>query len=238
MLADTLSGAPVGRIEPQVILPATAPYKLIDFIAQELPRWRDDPERLPESSEDRLTSQLCIHLNSASRRSAAWSDFQFVPQEPDDALGNRTLDLAAKPSGATLIIADRKYTKYQTILPIECKRLPTPSEKRRDKREYVITEPGTTGGIQRFKLGYHGKAHLVGAMIGYVQDHTFPHWIEQVNGWIGQLCISDSSGWSDGDLLQLQTDDSSSRLCTLHSCHSRARGLADCELRHLWIRMN
>jgi hypothetical protein len=42
---------------------------------------------------------------------------------------------------------------FDPIMPIECKRLPTPKAKDRDEREYVITEGATAGGIQRFKLG-------------------------------------------------------------------------------------
>jgi hypothetical protein len=184
MLADLPIAIDAGRLEPEIQLPRTARYALIEFIAEELPHWRDHPEREAQTSEVRLTDQLCSYLNSAARISSEWTHIQFRTEVPDEAKGARTIDLVPKPCGAILLIEGRRHTQFQPLLPIECKRLPTPEERDRDKREYVITSPGTTGGIQRFKFGYHGAAHQLGAMIGYVQEMTFAHWLGKVNGWI------------------------------------------------------
>jgi hypothetical protein len=125
------------------------------------------------------------------------------------------------------------------LLPIECKRLPTPKEKDRDEREYVVTAPPrTTGGIQRFKLGYHGAAHRLGAMIAYVQDMTLSHWLAQVNGWIRELSAEMGSAWSNSDALQPVQDDPAVGLFKLVSNHRRGGEFDEIELRHLWIRMN
>ena len=143
-----------------------------------------------------------------------------------------------KPRGAALVVEGRRHSQFDSLFPIECKRLPTPKEKDRDEREYVFTEPSTTGGIQRFKFGYHGAAHQFGAMIAYVQEQTFSHWVGQVNGWIRDLSAERNSTWSESDALQPLTEDAVTRLCTLKSHHRRAGGLGECELRHLWIEMN
>jgi hypothetical protein len=238
MLADSSIPSHTGRIEQDILLPATARYELIDFIAQELPHWRDHPDRPPASSETTLTGQLCDHLNAESYYSTTWSHVQFRTEVTDEIHSGRKIDLAAKPCGATLVIEGRRHSQFDTLLPIECKRLPTPKEKGRDEREYVITEPGTTGGIQRFKFGYHGAAHLVGAMIAYVQEQTFSHWAVQVNCWIQDLSAQAGVTWSCFDLLQPLSEDSAAGLCMLHSHHRREGGLEGFELRHLWVRMN
>ncbi len=229
MLADSPIAVHAGEIETDILLPGTARYELIDFIAKELPRWRDHPSRPKASAETTLTDQLCDHLNSATYYSTTWSHVQFRTEVPDEVRSGRKIDLAAKPRAAKLLIGGMRYGPFDTVLPIECKRLPTPKESGRDEREYVITEPGTTGGIQRFKFGHHGAAHNIGAMVAYVQDQTVGHWVTQVNGWIRSLSAKAGSAWSDSDLLQQQSDDSTSGICTLCSRHSRPGGLDECE---------
>jgi len=238
MLADRSISEQADRIEPDILLPATARHELIGFVAHELPRWRDHPDRKPATSETTLTDQLCSHLNSEAYYSTAWSHVQFRTEVPDEVHRARAIDLAAKPCGGVLIIEGRRHSHFDTLFPIECKRLPTPKEKGRDEREYVITEPGTTGGIQRFKFGFHGAAHRFAAMIAYVQDQTFPYWIAQVNGWIRDLSTEANSAWDDSDVVRPLSDDPVARLRTLNSHHKREGGLEECELRHLWIRMN
>lgn len=238
MLADLPIAVEAGRLEPEIHLPGTARYALLDFIAEELPRWRDHPERKRETSEVRLTDQLCRHLNSVARISDGWSRIQFRTEVPDEIEGTRAIDLAATPCGAILVIEGRRHTQFQSLLPIECKRLPTPQRKDRDEREYVVTKHGSTGGIHRFKFGHHGAAHRLGAMIAYVQEMTFSHWLGRVNGWIRDLSAEADSAWGDSDVLSLLKEDSMIGLCTLHSHHQRTGNIEECELRHLWVRMN
>jgi hypothetical protein len=238
MLADLPTIAQAGRLEPEVQVPGTARFVLLEFIADELPLWRDHPQRKPETSERALTDQLCDHLNSAARTSAGWSWIQFRTEVPDEVRGGRAIDLVPKPCGVVLTIEGRRHTQFDTLLPIECKRLPTPKDKNRDEREYVVTATGSTGGIQRFKFGHHGAAHCLGAMIAYVQDQAFSHWLVQVNGWIEELSRNTQSGWSTSDTLHLLNEDSATRLRTLRSHHGRGGKLEEIELRHLWVRMN
>ena len=165
MLADNSNEVQSGRLNPDIHLPSTAKLELVDFILQELPRWRDHPDRKVELAETKLTEHLCNHLNSATYYSTVWDHVQFQTETADEVRGGRKIDLTVKPRAAALIIEGRRHSQFDALFPIECKRLPTPDEKDRDEREYVITEPGTTGGIQRFKFGFHGSIHNFGAMI-------------------------------------------------------------------------
>lgn len=238
MLADVPIAVEAGRLESEIQLPGTARYALLDFIAEELPRWRDHPERESEVSEVRLTDQLCSYLNSAARRSIGWSHIQFRTEVPDEVKGGRAIDLAAKPCGVILLIEGRRHTAFDSLLPIECKRLPIPQGRDRDEREYVVTSHGTTGGIQRFKFGHHAAVHQLGAIIAYVQEMTFSHWLSKVNGWIQSLSAEVDSSWGGNDSLLLLREDSSMGLCVLRSDHQREGKPGRCELRHLWIKMN
>lgn len=239
MLADfpdslTKSGA----LSRDVHLPATSRYELLDFIWDELPRWRDRPDRKNEVSETILTSQLCAHLNSAARRSTGWDFVQFRIEEPDERNKGRKIDLIPAPCAATVWIEGRRHADFDSMLPIECKRLPTPKDKDRDEREYVISRYASTGGIQRFKAGHHGAAHTFGAMIAYVQEETTVIWDKRVEEWIEGLVESGQHGWTTKDFLHLEHENSVQRTAVFRSSHTRDKGLQDIELRHLWLPMN
>lgn len=233
-LVSTTSGA----LRPDVHLPATSRYQLIDFIANELPGWRDRDDRQDRQSETALTSQLCGHLNSAARRTPGWDFLQFRVEEPDEEIKGRKIDLVPSPCGATVWIEGRRHSDFDTILPIECKRLPTPVGTKRDEREYVFSSSSSTGGIQRFKEGHHGGSHSVGAMIAYVQEETVTVWRQRVTKWIKEMVDSGEAGWTVSDHLQLDRHDGKQRLTVLRSVHSRTKSPGAIELRHLWVCMN
>ena len=238
MLADHIPPVYTGRLDREIHLPSEAKLSLIDFIAQELPRWRDHPDRSFRESETALTEHLADHLNSATEYSTDWSHVQFRSETGDEAKPGRKIDLTIKPKAAVIFIAGRRHSQFDALFPIEAKRLPTPKEKDRDEREYVITEPGSTGGIQRFKFGHHGATHDFAAMIGYVQQDSFDHWFGEVNGWIHQLANDRKSSWSVADAVEMLQSDNTNRICALKSRHERPSGMRPCELRHLWIQMS
>ena len=239
MLANS-QDAPIqsGSLSRNVQLPSESRYEILEFIAGKLPRWRGDPQRPHRTSETALTENLCDYLTSAARMSPGWDILQFRTEVADEEQKGRKIDLAPKPCGATIWIEGICYTQYQSLMPIECKRLPTPRESDRDEREYVFNRHASTGGIQRFKAGHHGRAHTLGAMIGYVQEGTATDWSKQVCGWISELAEAGIPEWSSSDALELTHDDLSDRVAQLRSSHKRAQGLADIELRHLWVMMN
>ncbi len=239
MLANATSQAGhIGALGKDVHQPATFLTELLDFIQDELARWRDRPERPPETSETVLTSQLCAHMNSATRKAPGWDILQFRTEEPDETVGGRKVDLVPAPADATIWVDGRKYVDFDPLLPIECKRLPTPKQHDRDEREYVFSQHSTTGGIQRFKLGLHGAAHTIGGMIGYVQQDTCILWNGRITEWIKQLIASGEQGWSATDALQLVQDDEKCKVASLKSVHSRKAGMSDISLRHMWVQMN
>lgn len=239
MLANSLNThTQVGTLGKDVHLKMTSLYELLDFIADELPHWRDRSDRKNLSSETALTSQLCGHLNSAARRTTGWDFLQFRSEESDEQQKSRKIDLVASPCDATVWVEGRKCIDFDTLLPIECKRLPTPKGKDRDEREYVISRKSSTGGIQRFKAGHHGSKHSIAAMVAYIQEETTAIWYERVASWIEELGATDRSEWSDKDLLHIVPDSEKAGLTIYHSTHERRKGLPDIKMRHLWLVMN
>jgi hypothetical protein len=199
--------------------------------------WLDDPKRPKQAGETGLTAQLCARLNSASRHSPGWDFLQFRREEPDDLRAGRSIDLVVAPSDVVIWIAGREYSEYRTLLPIECKRLPTPTRTDRDEREYVFSQFSSTGGIQRFKAGHHAAARARAAMIGYLQDRDIPFWRTQLDAWIDGLVATAVQGWSVDDKLALAAHYSATRVASLRSTHQRESGLEPILIDHLWIEM-
>lgn len=226
-----------GGLDRNIHLPSSWFLTLLEFILVELPKWRDDPARPAEMAEDSLTSRFCAHLNSAVRMSVGWDFLQFRPEDPDDAVAGRKLDLVPAPCAAKLTIEGREYTHYKPLIPIECKRLPTPKGTGRDVREYLYSDYSSTGGVQRFKAGHHGSVHSMGAMIGYVQAGDIDSWNDLMCRWVEDLAAKSVDGWSDNDKLELVKRDSEAGSALLKSVHVRKGDLPDIELQHLWIDM-
>lgn len=238
MLANLPSNtAQSGSLSRGVHKSATFRSELLTFITSELPCWRDHLDRPLMMREATLTNQLCLYLNSAARRSLGWDILQFITEPEDEHQQSRRIDLAATPSDGIIWIEGRRHTIYDILFPIECKRLPTPKDKKRDEREYVFSDQSSTGGIQRFKAGYHGGSHTFAAMIAYVQDETLRYWINRVEEWISALAQSSEPGWTENDSLRLVNDDQSQRVAVLESRHTRNNSLPDLKLHHLWLQM-
>lgn len=238
MFADGHGDAALGRLDAGIHLPSRAKYAMLQFIAEELSNWRDHPNRPAYDAEDRLTETLADHLNSAAYLSAHMNHVQFRTEAGDEVNAKSTMDLSVKPLAAPLVIEGRRTTIFQTILPIECKRLPTPRTPDRDSREYVFSAKKASGGIQRFKEGKHAASHRLAGMIGYVQEETCADWYGHTKEWINGLILEKQKGWDTSDQLRLEHEDPGRRVTVLSSKHSRANRRGDIELRHLWIQMN
>jgi hypothetical protein len=237
MLADDSERSDhAGALDAHLYFPAEWLSSLIGFLGTTLVSWRDDPRRPAEVGETRLTAQLCSHLNCACRHSG-WDYLQFKREEPDETNANRAIDLAVAPRSSLIWLEGREHSEYQTLLPIECKRLPTPTGRDRDEREYLVSRFNTTGGVDRFKRGHHGALHLRAAMIGYVQDRGILHWHGQVGDWIDELVAGGAEGWSNDDELRLVLHDALRRSAHLHSRHPRIANLDAITIDHLWIEL-
>lgn len=239
MLADSINIVPQsGHFDPEIHHPFTVKMELVSFIADELPLWREHPDLPTAEAEPKLNEYLCDHLNGAVYKSSTWDHIQFRSETADEICGGRRTDISVKPLAATFIIEGRRHSQFQALFPIECKRLPTPVGKNRDPREYVTSEPRTTGGIQRFKFGYHGAAHTFAAMIAYVQEQTFSHWIHQINRWILELAVEQPTIWCDTDILYQLSDNLITGVSILKSELERTDDKGKCELMHLWVKMS
>lgn len=238
MLADDGDRrAQAGSLDSDVHLPGEWISSLVGFIGGVLPGWRDDPIRPAHAGETGLTAQLCARLTSASRHAPGWDFLQFKREEPDDTNAGRSIDLAVAPSGSVIWIDGREYTEYQTLLPIECKRLPTPTGAKRDEREYLYSRFSTTGGVQRFKAGHHAASHARAAMIGYVQDRDIPAWATQLDQWVVGLEGDAVEGWTTADKIAVINHDTVARTAFLRSNHARRTALDAIRIDHLWIEM-
>lgn len=229
-------GTRVGGLRRDVHPPMEWRENLMRYLATELlPAWRDDPRRTRETGETRLTAQLCSYLNEATRRSN-WDWIQFKREEPDETDARRSLDLVVAPVGATVWLEGRDHDCYRTLLPIECKRLPTPRDASRDEREYLHGKK-TAGGVQRFKENHHAAAHQEAAMIAYLQERDIPFWLQQVDQWVSGLAADGVTGWSDKDRIALTNHDQHNRVASLRSTHARTGGGAPILVHHLWIEL-
>src|SRR5689334_22539524 len=104
MLAEHPHQIQSGRLDKDVHKPATHNLELMDFIASELPRWRDHPDRPDKENETALTEFLCDYLDDSANASMAWSHVKFRTEAGDEGHSSRKIDLVAKPRGCALII--------------------------------------------------------------------------------------------------------------------------------------
>lgn len=223
----------IGQITYGITL-KTIVLETIAFVREQLPAWRDDPNRQKEQSENKLNLQLCKFLNTRAR-----NDFPMVRFDHEEyQTGRRSVDLSASLAESKVIEATT-YSIYDTILVLEGKRIPAPSPDR--EKEYVIgaTSGKISGGIQRFKMRLHGAGQDLAAMIGYVQVRTPRYWQKKINEWIIQLSsdsVEDDCIWTETETLKSLTADIQKGIVSYCSMHNRISG-NNIEIHHLWIVM-
>jgi hypothetical protein len=210
--------------------------RTIGFVRKCLPDWRDDTDRPIALSEDDLNLQLCKFLDSRAHDNFPMVRFNREENQPKQ----RSVDLSASPA-KSLVIGAKTHSIYDYFLVFECKRLPAPSNNR--TREYVTGESGDiTGGIQRFKLGLHGKDLEIVVMIGYVQKYSCSEWISKINSWILQLSVGkseDGCSWTKDETLSAFEEDLLNGIATYRSTHNRVEDIPkDIKIYHLWVVMN
>ncbi len=89
MLAENSHQLQSGQLEREIHLPSTAKRELVIFITEQLPLWRDHPDRPDKQGETALTEHLCDHLNSAVYYSDTWSHVQFRTETSDETHAGR-----------------------------------------------------------------------------------------------------------------------------------------------------
>jgi len=219
----------IGRLAPNAV-PESLIGQTIQFVWDCLIPWRNDPERPSSAAEEDLNAQFHNFLQSRACEVFPMVLFQLEQRQE----GRRRVDLSAKPVQATTI-EGVTYTKYNPFLVIEGKRLPAPSNDR--EREYVTGGVNLSGGIQRFKLGLHGKDHDIAIILGYLQQGTPREWHARINAWISELANSQPEEWSTKELLsELEPPDAAVR-SRCHSIHPRSAtcNRSDIRILHFWI---
>lgn len=228
-------GAHIGKITSGIT--STLPEKTIEFVYNMLPGWRDDPDRPKEKSENKLNLQLSTYLDVYAKIIFPMVHFSHEEYQT----GRRSVDMSAKPL-EKIIIDAKPYTIYEPFLLFEGKRLPAP-EKSREKEYVTGGKKKTSGGIQRFKIGAHGKELKQAVMIGYIQERTPKAWYDNINKWITELAkgtMEDVCSWDAGETLKLCKTDGSKDLASYESLHSRigSKLSSEIQLNHLWIVMH
>jgi hypothetical protein len=234
---NSKSGTSSGRVT-KGLQRDTLNEQTLRFVQGELPGWRDDPERVAETSEERLNAQLCKYLNVAASERFAMVHFHHEERQT----ANRRVDFSALPRKAQFV-GERFCTKYDPIIVFEGKRLPPPRNDRSREREYVTGGEAKSGGIQRFKLGLHGAGHGVAAMIGYIQEGEPGDWLKRINNWIRDLESTlgfDAEKWSTSEQLADFMSSKGIGLALAWSSHSRVgAGISrNIRIRHLWVKMS
>lgn len=219
------------------LAPGTLISKTIDFVQEQLPFWRDDPNRPDEQSENKLNLYLCKFLDVKARNE--FPSIRFDHEEYQ--VGLRATDISASPI-TEITIGAILYTIYDPVIVFECKRLPAPTPDR--EKEYVTGGiKNTSGGIQRFKLGLHGAEHDIAVMIGYLQKGSANCWRDKINKWIIELStgtLKDVCAWDKSEMLEKLEVDSSKGVANCRSTHSRTGGVKSDKILicHLWIKMS
>jgi hypothetical protein len=241
MIADEPPKTPTIGTPDSVVLDARAFHeRIVGFIEQELPVWRDRPELSQMTDEPNLNQSLCLHLDKASRRQC-FDSIRFL-QEPIQASG-RNADIGVMPLD-NIMVEGICYHDFEQLLPIECKRLPTPLGSRRSDLEYVHGVPGhRTGGIERFKHGLHGPTNQHALMVAYVEAEPFAHWLTAINARLAKLATdrTDDGIWNPTEPLSSCTSAQGAELHRLKSCHRRLSPPCSSdrvEMEHIWLRMN
>lgn len=112
---------------------------------------------------------------------------------------------------------------------VEAKRLPSKTYK----TEYVIGEK-KNGGIERFKLGIHGKGKRNNGIIGYIQNENSAFWIKEINSWITNLSKTTPNWKSSEKLKRVGINNTNSIYCS--SIVLRKSSIM--QLHHLLIELN
>ncbi|MBX3450767.1 MAG: hypothetical protein KF777_14470 [Planctomycetaceae bacterium] len=221
------SGQIVNGIEPNTFV-----AKTVKFVEEQLPQWRDDKSRPVVEAEEDMNGQLCKFLNDRARDHFPMANFHHEEKQGK----RRRVDLSVVPSTKAIEVAlyDSIYVPF---LVIEGKRLPAPSVSR--EREYVTGLGKVSGGIQRFRMGLHGRDLSKALMVAYVQKEDVAEWHTRINGWITAL---ESTGedktcdWTGSDSLSDLVTNGVSKTCRCESSHLR-KDLLGIRLVHLWVCM-
>jgi hypothetical protein len=157
----------------------------------------------------------------------------FVKSHPNIGVKNQYSDTFYGTKG----IPDFYFHKIEEgvhnepLMVWEAKILSTCLGLKREK-EYVIGHK-FNGGIERFKIGIHGRGQNKCGLLGFVENNDFDHWNTTINKWIYDLTKTTSDWKKDEVLSEIE---SNTDYCVLKSIAHRKED--DIYLTHLWIKIN
>ncbi len=186
------------------------------------------------TSEKALTDKLCKFLN----RNAVGYPFFFQHENVESYSSGLSpqVDIGTVSYSTQLNIGDKSYGEFDSFFSIEAKRLPTPGAGR--EKEYIIGTNKSSGGIERFKKGIHGKGLRYAALVAYIQKEDFEYWLLTINGWIDELITSEGEFWKLEDKLKRELNTNS--LARYKSTNYRIIGMQNdyINLVHFWLKMD
>lgn len=209
---------------------------VVSFIERYLPSFALNAPIRETDNEWFLNDNLEIFFNHESKCTSDTEEEYpfFFKAEPKDHVEKGKPDIGA-------ILSIKSQRNYTPFFVIECKRLPTPRATVEEKKEYVT---GHKGGITRFKRNEHGVNLPINAMIGYIEEHDFGYWYNEINSWILSLngTIENSKNpnkditWDATEILKsiYQKD-----IARLHSIHPRVNSTLQpsVTLIHFWVKV-
>lgn len=223
---------PVGRLDGKA-LPCVSRDAVLDVIENGLAEFAGRHELRGIKNEKGITNRLCKILNCHKLLY-----FHHEGMQDENTGTSPSVDVEAVTTSETVFEA-RSYAKEETLIAIEAKRLPSPPPKSRE-REYLIGLDKNSGGLERFKLGIHGKKALAWVMLGYVQRNDFSSWLKRINGWIDELAQGRQSPqlvWESSEkLAEVTLTSATARYRSRNRRHLDGK-IAVIEIIHLWVRL-
>ena len=212
-------------------VPNTLFNSVTELISQSLPVFAAYVMKEGITNEDGLNSHLALFIAKRVRQ----NNLPFIVQH--QSMEDVMRGDSPKPDIGIHLDTDDVAEPSPRITVFEGKRLTTQLEAKR-RREYVVGHVKNgkyiKGGIERFKHSIHGRNLSHAGMIGYLQDSTSEHWLNQINNWITELCSQQHDpAWSEREQLTLHTADG--RVTEYFSVALRKSDKLS--LTHLWINL-
>ncbi len=183
-------------------------------------------------SENGLNSLLSLYISKTARQ----GNLPYIVQH--QSIEDLTRGDSPAPDIGIHLDIDDAASPPPKITVFEGKRL-TKGLGAKRHREYVFgyEKKGKhvpCGGIERFKRSIHGQNLNQAGIIGYIQEETPPYWHGQINFWISELSLQQTTPkWTEEERLSPLTTEG--RISESTSVVSREE--APFQLTHLWVNL-
>lgn len=223
---------PLGQLDRDA-LPRLSRDAILETIERSLSDFASRQELRVIENEKGITNRLCKILNCQKLLY-----FHHEGMQDETTGASPSVDVEAIATTATVFEA-RLYAKEDTLMAVEAKRLPSPPPRARE-REYLVGSGSNGGGVERFKLGIHGKNASAWTMIAYLQKLDFPSWHKTINNWLEDLARNGNSPaqWKPTEKLEVVAKGATTaryRSKNTRTCGGQTDLI---EITHLWVLLN